>query len=309
MLISNIIMEFITNQKGSQSLLWNGSRYTVNRKMENRTAYWRCAKRSCPARITTQGSDILTQTRGHNHAVDPTDIKVETIKSNLRKRVREEVTPVPRIYNEAVVQLSTEEDCSSVAAQLPTFDSMKSSLYRSRRKRFPPIPKSRAEIEVEGEFTTTLSGDRFICRVEGDADKLIIFATDENLHVLSTLETIYVDGTFQTCPSLFSQLFTINGFVHGQQFPLVYALLPSKSRNDYNRFFMYLKEEMQNLGLTLDPVSVMADFELALVQSIALQFPLASVRGCYFHLTQCLWRKVKLLGLAVPCRYLHSQYY
>ena len=101
----------------------------------------------------------------------------------MRKRVREEMTPVLRIYNEAVVQLSTEEDCCSVAAQLPTFDSMKSSLYRSRRrrKRFPPIPKSRAEIEAEGEFTTTLSGYRFICRVEGDADKLI-FATDKNLH-------------------------------------------------------------------------------------------------------------------------------
>ena len=157
-----IRMEFITNQKGNKSLLWNGSRFTVNPKMDNGTICWRCCKRSCPARVTTQGSELLAQTNGHNHPVDPTEVRVEEIKTNLRKKVREEFTPVPRIYNEALIELSTQEDRDSVAAQLPMFSSLKSSLYRSRRKRFPPL--------------------------------------------------------------------------HGQQFPLVYALLPSKSCNDYNRF-------------------------------------------------------------------------
>ena len=37
---------------------------------------------------------------------------------------------------------------------------------------------------------------------------------------------------FRSVPgAIFTQLFTINGFVRGQQFSLVYALLPSKSRN------------------------------------------------------------------------------
>ena len=63
----------------------------------------------------------------------------------------------------------------------------------------------------------------------------------ENLLKLSELDTIYVDGTFFTCPSLFRQLFTINGFVDGQQFPLVYGFLPTKSRADYNRFFTIVK--------------------------------------------------------------------
>ena len=38
-------MEFITNQKGRQSLIWDGSRFTINRKMDNGTVYWRCCKR------------------------------------------------------------------------------------------------------------------------------------------------------------------------------------------------------------------------------------------------------------------------
>ena len=41
----------------------------------------------------------------------------------------------------------------------------------------------------------------------------------------------------------------------------------------------------------------MSDFELPLVKSLELQFPSACIDGCYFHFTQCLWRKVQSLGL------------
>ena len=164
---------------------------------------WRCCKRSCPARVTTHGSELLAQTNGHNHPVDPTETRVEEIKSNLRKRAREELTPVPCIYNEALIELST-QDRDSVAAQLPMFSLLKSSLYCSRRKRFPPLPKTREEIEVNDEFTYSLNGDRLLRRIEGAGDKIMLFATDDNLRHLSTLNTIYVDGIFQVCPSLFT---------------------------------------------------------------------------------------------------------
>ncbi len=32
-------------------------------------------------------------------------------------------------------------------------------------------------------------------------------------------------------------------------------------RADYNRFFTIVKEEMQNINLTLQPTTIMADFE------------------------------------------------
>ena len=80
------IMEFITTQKGGQCLLWRGYRFVVNRNMDNGRIYWRCSKRTCPARVTTQGEELLQQTNGHNHAVDETDSRVEQIRSNLRKR-------------------------------------------------------------------------------------------------------------------------------------------------------------------------------------------------------------------------------
>ena len=109
-------------------------------------------------------------------------------------------------------------------------------------------------------------------------------------HLLFDLEALYVDGTFQVRPSMLMQFFTISRFVSDQQFPLVYPLLPSKTRADYNRMFTYLKEELQNRDLQMSPQSVMADFELAVIQSLEMQLP------CYFHFSQCLWRKIQALG-------------
>ena len=193
------------------------------------------------------------------------------------------------------MDIASAQEEESVAARLPTYPSMKSALYRARSSRLPSLPKSREEIHIEGRWQLTLSREQFLIREDGE---MLIFATEENLRHLAEAETIYVDGTFEVCPRLFYQVFTINAFLHGQQFPLVYGLLPSKSRDSYNRFFMAVKEEAMNHELVIAPSAIMTDYELALVQSLALAFPGAVLRGCHFHFAQCLWRKAQKLGLA-----------
>ena len=90
----------------------------------------------CPARITMLRDQLLQQTNGHYHSVNPTELRVKHIKGNLRKRARKEVAPVPAIYSEALVELSTQPDWPEVASSLPTFSSFKLSMYRSRRSRY-----------------------------------------------------------------------------------------------------------------------------------------------------------------------------
>ena len=65
---------------------------------------------------------------------------------------------------------------------------------------------------------------------------------------------------------------------------------------------MVVKEEAMQHGISFSPNEIMADFELALVQSLELQFPGARIHGCYFHFAQCLWRKVQSLGLVEEYR-------
>ena len=46
------------------------------------------------------------------------------------------------------------------------------------------------------------------------------------------------------------------------------------------------------------PSYVKADYELALVQSLQICFPHCVFKGCYYHFSQAIWRKVQNLGLA-----------
>ena len=78
---------------------------------------------------------------------------------------------------------------------------------------------------------------------------------------------------------------------------MVYCLLPGKSREIYNQTFTLLKEALQNVDLELNPQHIMSDFELALIQSIRINFPATSHKGCFYHFWQCIWRKIQALGL------------
>ena len=64
-----------------------------------------------PLRVT----NFFRKKNGHNH---PVEVHVEKIKSKLRKRAREEVVPIPAIYNDALVELSTQQDHSSVIKRI-----------------------------------------------------------------------------------------------------------------------------------------------------------------------------------------------
>ena len=134
--------------------------------MANGKKYWRCSKRNCPARLTSEGVEVTQQTNGHNHAIDGVDAQVERVKHILRKRAREEVTPILSIYNDALVDIAANsQENEALAGSLPTFPSLKSSLYRSCRSRLPPLPQSREDIQIEGRWQKTLSAISIIVRV------------------------------------------------------------------------------------------------------------------------------------------------
>ena len=65
------------------------------------------------------------------------------------------------------------------------------------------MPESKADVHFDGEWTKTASGEDFLMAEDGQGeDRLIMFATEVNIKLLCEAKTIYVDGTFQTCPSL-----------------------------------------------------------------------------------------------------------
>ena len=75
------------------------------------------------------------------------------------------------------------------------------------------------------------------------------------------------------------------------------TVLISQVLSIYLVFRRWFLEEALKCGVRFSPDEIMTDFEFALVQSLELEFPGARIHGCYFHFSQCLWRKVQILGL------------
>lgn len=111
-----------------------------------------------------------------------------------------------------------------------------------------------------------------------------------------------MDGTFWTVPRLYYQLFTVHAFVLDQQFPLLYVLLPDKSQESYQRVFHMILDRMivgnlypGNFNLQV----IISDFETGLIAAVRVIFPNVVHRGCYFHYSQAIYRKIAEDGYSI----------
>ena len=105
----------------------------------------------------------------------------------------------------------------------------------------------------------SVKGNQFLLAKDGaGANRLMVFATTDNLKKLVEANTLYVDGTFHTCPRVFYQIFTVHVEQIGWRVPLVYCLLPNKRQETYERVFQLLEQEVLKLGLNLMPIGLRA---------------------------------------------------
>lgn len=142
-----------------------------------------------------------------------------------------------------------------------------------------PLPTTRAEVHFDGEWVVTFRGAPFLLAEDGAGDdKVVIFATAENLQRLAVADTIFVDGTFGTCPQLFYQIFTLHATVNGRHVPLIYCLLPNKQQVMYVRVFQILETIRVDLQLDLLPTSLLSDFKLPIMNATRAVFPGTSTK-------------------------------
>ena len=165
------------------------------------------------------------------------------------------------------------------------------------RKRNSSVPSSHVDLTqltIPAAYTQTYANEEFLQFDSGPGrNRVLLFSTKRNLSFLRTVDHWYMDGTFKTCPSLFTQLYTIHGAKDGTSLPLVYGLLPDKQEQTYNRFFDAFQNLGVTAGITFQPKSIMTDFEMSSVKALKRVFPAAESRGCFFHLSQCIWRRIQ----------------
>ena len=117
--------------------------------------------------------------------------------------------------------------------------------------------------------------------------RVLIFATLPALDLLSQSEICHCDGTFSVSPDVFYQVYTIHVVIENAVVPLVYALLPNKTQNTYEKLFGCLEQFGKK---------VIIDFEAAVRKAITEMQPDTEIQFCFFHLGQAVWRNVQKLG-------------
>lgn len=252
MAIVLVQLDFLDNGRGGFFLLHVGYKY-------NNKVYWRCDDRQCPATLTTCNNIVAAFGRPHNHEEDYIGLAAESLISGVKKRCKEEAKPIPAICDEEIGGLRNSECNDSVEdmiRNIPTFQACKSSLYRNQSTTIPKLPTTKEDINLEGPWT------------------------------------VFIDGTFYSCTKHFNQLYTLHASVNGTMFPIVFVLLPNKSEATYNRFFGLLKDVIQDLQSVLNLEPWLLDIEMAARNAVQRNFPGISLKGCFFHFTQCIWKKV-----------------
>ena len=177
---------------------------------------------------------------------------------------------------------------------------------------------------------TTLSGVNWFNRIIDGDDQILIFVTEENMRILANARNWLCDGTFRTVPRYFEQLYTIHCcyYINDNKkfFPMIFALMTSKSQALYRRLFQEIKEIAIRLGINISFFRInihvyyseseedddeevdngielncdfcLTDFEIAAVNAIREEFPGVQPKGCHFHLGHNIYRKIQELGLA-----------
>jgi hypothetical protein len=236
---------YFRTEKGKDAIAYRGHCYRLDRSGVN-GLYWRCLKNNCRGRVMTDiNRDNLEVRTDHDHNPDFDGATVREVRERLRKRAFEENIPIPQIYQQEVGPLANRP---MIAARMPGYPSVNVTMYRERHASLPPLPQSAAAIVIPQEYTLSTTGQRFLLSQSAN-NEFITFATDTNLRLLCEADDIYMDGTFDTAPSLYSQLYTIHIFVEDRMVPVMYALMISKTTQLYVSMFQSVINESNHIAL------------------------------------------------------------
>lgn len=290
-------MEKTSSQREKEHIIIDGFRYRKDRLNADGSESWRCFKRDCRGRIKVISAQSQTVISDHNHAPDPDSNEAKKIAAEIRRRAATTVERPRQIIQQSTVGMSLQ-----TASVLPSYTASQRMIERKRKRNDIPNANvtSLHDIDIPELLQNTTRDAPFLLWDSGadDADRILMFGTTENLNLLQQNEHWFMDGTFKVSPTIFTQVFTIHALINNSAYPLIYVLLPAKTEHGYERVMRKIVE--LHPGLT--PSSIMVDFEKAILNSCETVFPGARLVGCFFHLGQCLWRKVQECHLAETYR-------
>lgn len=302
---SPIEAQFVKSKRGRDLLLDPFNFLYSKDKLlnEGKRCYWRCINKStslkpfCPgSALTDVSSGMILATKKHNHPADPVLVGVKQKEQKILALAHSN----PRQTTDSIVSIWIKETSSSAEqSKLPTKNSFtrKVNRHKATVKMHPPVPKSFSELEnLPFKFSQTFDGERFLLAnyTNDVGERSLIFCSSFGLQVLSKAKTWSSDGTFQTVPEPFYQLYSIMGEIDGKSYPAAFCLLPNKKSISYRSAFAEIRKALE-AGKTdtfIPPDELLIDFESNVVKEAKAELGIKSVKGCFVHLRRNFWKKL-----------------
>ncbi|XP_068212575.1 uncharacterized protein [Palaemon carinicauda] len=200
------------------------------------------------------------------------------------------------VWVEAATFVDLESISSGAATQLLPVRHIRRAIRRYKQAAGAPhpIPSNLADMVIPSEYKKTSSGEDFLLYDSGLIEqRILLFSTPTNISLLEKSDNWFGDGTFKIVPELFYQLYTIHCLTSERVILCVYALLPNKRQAAYEDIL----QNLLTINPRLHPKTFLIDFEQAARSAIEEIFPNVTVKGCLYHLSQSIYRKVQNEGL------------
>ncbi|KAG0425574.1 hypothetical protein DMUE_6019, partial [Dictyocoela muelleri] len=289
---------WIKSSSGDYVPAVDGYIYNKNKSV-NGNFYWSCSHKHCHMNLRYVNGCLIVSGNIHLHTDDQSLIYKFQLKELIQFEILgNRLTTATSAYNKCRRELAISYGSEmEIEREFPSFDSLKSTIYRYISKRRPPSFLNSISLSIS-EFLLP-NGDNMLLYSDFSGEKMIILGSVEfiRLHSQDINLKLIMDGTFKCASSEFFQLYIIYADCDGQLFPMIYSFLESKTESTYMRMFSAITSSLSRYNIFLSPVNVQIDFEVAAFNAIKRKFPTSTVSGCLFHFGQCLWRKIVKLGL------------
>ena len=271
---------------------------------------WR-KKAKCSAILKIDWADkykIVEYKDTHGHDADECVSSADYLRAKLRETAKNDKGSACMVLVGDIISRAPVE----VATLLPSEESMKKYIRAYRYKvhgAAVPIPLT-LQFEYRPEdkpyiiydehkdtdrritiFASDIVTDMFMWgykQCEEERKELIRLGADPNRAEVTWIS----DGTFETCPFKYQQMYTVHGLI-GEGFPpLMYALTGRKDGPTYEELFAVVKRIAG-----YEPTRMMMDYEKSARNGFTSQFPNTTMSGCWFHSCQCVYKRIQHEGL------------
>lgn len=289
-------MSLMFSKRGARLRIVDGFKFRRYKCLANGDERWVCTNKNCRAFMKCNGGTVTDSNFNHNHPSDNgTRLMRQVVANACKRRAQDDVFERPsKIMRKEMTREALEVLTESDRAQI------RKSISYARGKDRPPLPTTLEALHdtlATMEVKTKLE-ENFVL-VNDEVTNIVMFSTAKNLTFLQSCDTVLMDGTFKSCPLLFTQLFIVHGRKRSTYVPLAYFLLSGQDTEQYQRALTKLSAF---LPFSYSPTAVFADFELSIHVAVRHVWPSTSIHGCRFHLGQSWFRKIQQLGLVKTYR-------